>query len=232
MDLDGGEELVKTNWINAAGKVYKTVLEYNPTAQPLQGNAIHKVDNYMDKNGYNYYTQSGIGQLDGTNFRNAIGGYNNSNNNYDFSVVKHDNPFMQWSGPGLMAEFITGTGPENTLVFSGKMIYDIQRMSSFKEMRLNGMLAINADGVIQPGEIYKDWHHMSYSEGAREIWLPALFSQKKNPYNPMYSTQHFLGSYNMTMQVLDDAETILFTVYGSKSFESMTDHQNKGNSSN
>ena len=44
------------------------------------------------------------------------------------------------------------------------------------------------------------------------------------------TTQHFLGSYSLRIDVLEDNKTALFTLSDSKSLESLTDHQKKGNS--
>lgn len=230
IDIDGAEEFVKTSWYDVNGKIYKTELEYNINAMPLSENAIHAVHRYMDKNYFNYSTRTDYESLDGLDFRFSKMGYNKERGGGDYEVVEANNPFLDTKKPGLFWQFYNGTGSENTVIHGGKMIEDIKNMKSFKELRGRGLVAMNADSKIEPGEFYSDYHAMNYWEGFSEIWVPGLFNFKGDPNGAHSSTQHFLGSYALSMQVLDDGETILYTLADKKSLESFTDHQMKGNS--
>ena len=185
------EEFVKTSWHNVTGKIYRTALAFDETSQPLPGNVIHHIHNYVDKNGNSTSIDVPEG-LSAIDFVNSSVGYNNARGNPDFSVEKTDNAFVDAKGNSLFWEFYNGTGSENTVINGGKIIDDIKKMDSFKELKNEAFRKLNADDKMEPGESFKGSHKMSYKEGITEIWIPGLFKDKGDPSGPFGSTQHFL----------------------------------------
>lgn len=173
-------------------------------------------------------------------FNNIQIGHINQRHKSDFDTEKHDNPVYGNSFDtknALFFEFANGTGSENTVIYSGKMIEEIRKFEFVRQSVGNLQEdLINKYGEVKAGQVNTYIHNMDYWEGFWDIWLPGLLrggvkDNTGNPHNnPLVSTKHFLGSYTLTGTVLDDRNTVMWVVADSKTLESLTDHQNKGNS--
>jgi RHS repeat-associated protein len=236
IDLDGLEEFVKTNWYDQAGKVYRSTLEFDSKVAPLNGDYIYSVHNYLNADCQIKSTQITTEKLSGLDFLNTQIGHANQRGNPNYDIKRHNNPVFQLSSSkdnlSLYMEFSSGVGSENTVVYGGNMIDDIKNMDQVKKITRDAVASfLKNDGKISGQETYTGRYSMPRSE-ALSIWIPGVLSDTKNPNNKLYRAEHFIGSFTLTIQMMDDGKTAIFTLADSKTFESQTDHQSKGNSFN
>ncbi|RFM27496.1 RHS repeat domain-containing protein [Deminuibacter soli] len=228
VDLDGAEAFMKTIQHNSTGKVVAVDLAYDETIKALPVGKMYVQHAYPTGAIMKF---ENLGPLD---FSNDKYGYPNKRGYKDYSVRKEYNPFYDPANINkttLFSEFMTGQGAENSIIVGGKMLNDIKQMPSVQAATNDAIKAFLSDGVINPGETFSKYHTMTYSEGAKDIWVPSIVNGGvKGGAGSYLTTQHFLGSYNLRIDVLEDGKTGLFTLSDSKTRESVTDHQKKGNS--
>lgn len=230
IDLDGAEGFMKTIQYDKTGNAISVDLVYDETVKSLPAGQVYVQHAYPA--GAIIKTE-GLGALDFTNSKYL---YTNQHGNKDYSVREEYNPFYNPADinkTSLFSEFMTGQGPENSVIIGGKMLDDIKDMPSVKSMMQIGKAELMADGKALVGETFSKTHAYTYSEGFWDVWLPtALHDGAKKGAKSWMTTPHFLGSYRLTMEIMEDGKTVLFTLSDSKTRESVTDHQKKGNSLN
>ncbi len=239
VDLDGLEEFIKTNWYDANGKVTKTVISINENGPKTNGVYIRTINNYLNSDGKLEFVRTSLDYLSALDFSNAKIGHPNKRGKLDFDPEKHDNPVYGNNFDtrnSLFFEFSNGVGSENTLIFGGQMLKDVRELPTVKTAIRFAAITLNADGKITPGEMVKEKYTMSKSDGFFEVILPGILRGGGKDWtgqpetNPIVSAKHFLGSYTITGTVLDDGHTMMWVIADSKTIESATDHQKKGNS--
>ncbi len=234
--MDGLEEFVKTNWYDQAGRPYRSTLEFDPKATPLNGTYIHSIQNYVGVDGVINATTITTENLSGLDFLNKQIGHPNQRGNPSYDVKNHDAPVFQLPSKNddlsLYMEFSSGVGSENTVINGGRIIDDIKNMDQVKKITWDAVASfLSSDGEISGGETYTGRYSMPRSK-APSIWIPGILSDTKNPNNKLYGAEHFLGSFTLTIQMMEDGKNAIFTLADSKTWESQTDHQKKGNSFN
>lgn len=225
IDLDGTEAFLKTVDFDKSGKATSVAITFCTDLKPLSQNMMYVQSVHPGKN--SVFTYEPLGPLD---FTNKDYGYYNKRGYKNFVVKQNENhPFNNRANEhlSLWNEFMTGLGAENSVIIGGKMLDDIKQMPSVKELTFQLSIKLGIAGRYSPGDSESGIHKMTYAEGATDIWFPAILGGKD-----LASTQHFLGSYQLNVQVLDDGKTGLFTLSDGKTLESLTDHQNPGNSIN
>ncbi len=119
---------------------------------------------------------------------------------------------------------------------SRRMIDDIMKLPGVSEARIQALSTWKEKGGAKPGDIYTYNHTFTYEEGITDVWIPGAMKGGVKEFGmdlsdlEWFGTQHFLGSYTFSMQILSDGKTILYSLADSKTKESATDHQIKGNS--
>ena len=141
---------------------------------------------------------------------NPKGGYQNPNNSEGTQV-----------SPNYLVEiglnFGLGTGEENPLIVGGGALKSVQNWTPVKTGVNQGFQSIKEDGRISPGEVYS----YSYSPGNILDWAKRAWQGKEDVVSPV----HVIGSFNMTVRVNADGNSVTITVYDSKTLESGLDNR-------
>jgi hypothetical protein len=228
IDLDGAEAFIKNIQHNNSGKVISVDLQYDESIKALSESQIYVQHSYPNTKSIMKFES--LGPLD---FSNKKYGYKNGRGFTKFTVRSEESPMYNTSGENkstLFSEFSSGRGAENSVIIGGRMLDEIKSMPSVKEKIQEGIRTIMQDGKIEVGEHVFEGYKMTYKEGAKDIWISTWIKGFKNSIDTWGSAQHFLGSYILSIDVLEDGKTGLFTLSDWKSIESLTDHQVKGNS--
>ncbi len=233
IDLDGLEEFIKTNWYDVTGNIFKTEITINEQGPMQSGAYVKTINNYINSEGQIGFIRGSQDYLSALDFSNKMIGHPNTRNKLSFDTEKHDNAVYGNNFDvknSLFSEFSNGTGSENTVIYGGKMLDEIKSLPSVKSTVKFAYLKLqDQSGNAKAGDVITMKHTMKYSEGFFSIFIPSFFRGGAKDYtgnpenNPLVSTRHFLGSFTLTGSVLDDGQTIMWTLADSKTQESLTD---------
>jgi YD repeat-containing protein len=145
--------------------------------------------------------------------------YNNPNNPKG-TEVSLDDP------ADIAADFAAGTGPENSLITSGKALDQVKNLPSVQALFNEGWKALNADGKLTPGEVFKGSFSIGkiYGENGKRIITQSIKDvfTKKPGDNTFFQAENVLGSFAFSMRV-NSSGNLTITISDWKTISSATD---------